>query len=102
MNKVVHITSNLVLMVLLNISVIIPFAEAVPTEQEFNGITFVKIDDGEFIFGSRDNSAYWQSTERQRPISLGQTFWISKFEVSQGEWEEVMRFGVRNFVTFNF
>ena len=60
------------------------------TEQDFDGITFVKIDPNSFIFGSSQEQLYHQSNERAFEISLNHSFWISKYEVTQGEWNQVM------------
>ena len=65
-------------------------AWAQPIEQDFNGITFVKVEPDSFTFGSSSEQLHHQSNERAFPISLNHSFWISKYEVTQGEWMSVM------------
>ena len=63
---------------------------AQPIEQDFAGITFVKIDAQTFTFGSPALQQDRSDTERQRVVPLSHTFWMSKYEISQGEWVDVM------------
>lgn len=74
--------------ILLNIMVSPGWSQTI--EQDFDGITFVKIDPSTFIFGSSQEQLYHQSNERAFEISLNHSFWISKYEVTQGEWNHVM------------
>jgi len=61
-----------------------------PVEQQFGGITFVKIEADSFTFGSSITQPDRLSNESQHVIPLDHTFWISKYEISQGEWFNVM------------
>ncbi len=63
---------------------------AVPVEQEFDGITFIKIDTESFIFGSDYNQSYHKPTEKARVVPFNHSFWISKYEITQREWMAVM------------
>ena len=63
---------------------------AQPIEQDFDGITFVKIQGDTFNFGSPQDQPLRRGNEQQRVISLTHSFWISKYEISQGEWINVM------------
>ena len=63
---------------------------AVPVEQSFDGISFIQIDSANYIFGSENNQVFHRNNEKQRRIPLGHTFWISKYEVTQGQWMAVM------------
>ena len=47
---------------------------AQPVEQDFDGISFVKVSSGDFIFGTPPTSNYWTATEKQSPMALGQSF----------------------------
>ena len=60
-----------------------------PIEQTYNGIDFIKASAGQFIFGTTHDSSCWQKTERQHHISLMNDFWVSRYEISQGQWQEV-------------
>lgn len=64
--------------------------QAQPVERDFDGITFVKIEGGSFDFGSPLDQPLRRLNERQYMVTLDHTFWISKYEVSQGEWMSVM------------
>jgi len=69
------------------------------TEQVFDGITFVKVDSNPFIFGSEPGQLYRKDTERRRAVPLDHTFWISKYEVTQGQWMAVMGSNPSTFVS---
>ena len=77
---------SLVVMLFDNTNVV----HAQPVEQDFDGISFVKVSSGEFIFGTPPTSNYWTATEKQSPMALGQSFWISKYEISQAQWFAIM------------
>ena len=68
-------------------------------EQEFDGITFVKIESGHFIFGAKPSQQHRKVNERQRAVPLNHTFWISKYEVTQGEWMALMGANPSTFVS---
>ncbi|MAD61758.1 MAG: hypothetical protein CMH49_09670 [Myxococcales bacterium] len=84
--KVSKITTSYILLYIYTCSL----GLAQPIEQTYNGIDFVKVSSGQFVFGTAPNSIYWQRTERQNPISLANDFWISKYEISQGQWQDIM------------
>ena len=63
---------------------------AQPVEQEFDGISFIKIEANSFTFGSPSDQQYRRRNEKLRAIPLDHTFWISTYEVTQGQWMEVM------------
>lgn len=55
------------------------------------GIIFVKIPAGEFLMGSPDSEPFHAQDES--PVSravIAKPFWISKYEVTQGEWTTIM------------
>ena len=68
-------------------------------EQEFDGITFVKIESDHFIFGAKPSQQYRKVNEQQRAVPLNHTFWISKYEVTQGEWMALMGANPSTFVS---
>ena len=61
-----------------------------PNTQDFAGITFVKIEGSSYTFGSPADQLNRKSNEHQQVIPLNHTFWISKYEISQGEWMSAM------------
>ena len=73
--------------------------QAQVVEQDFDGITFIKIDSDYFVFGAEPSQQYRKGNERQRAVPLGHTFWISKYEVTQGEWMAVMGSNPSTFVS---
>jgi len=46
---------------------------------------------GTFNMGSPQSEADRYDNEAQVPVTLTQGFWLGKYEVTQGEWERVMR-----------
>ena len=53
-------------------------SSAVPVEQDFDGITFVKIDTQSFIFGSAPDQANYQAPEHPKVVPLGIVFgWVN-------------------------
>ena len=84
---------NLIRLLLLGCALSIAWTASVQAqvvEQVFDNITFVKVESDHFIFGADPSQQYRKGNERQRTIPLGHTFWISKYEVTQGEWMAVM------------
>ena len=74
-------------------------AYAVPVEQDFDGITFVKIDTLSFIFGSAPDQANYQLPEHPKVVPFGHSFWMGKYEVTQAQWETVMGSNPSTFVS---
>lgn len=64
--------------------------QAQPVEQVFQGISFIQVQGADTQFGSPLDQQGRRDNELQRWVSLDHTFWISKYEVSQGEWISVM------------
>lgn len=54
------------------------------------GMEFVSIPAGTFMMGSPGSEANRKLNERQHRVSLTKGFWLGKYEVTQGEWREVM------------
>ncbi len=61
------------------------------------GIDFVWVPAGTFVMGSPEGEAGRFDDERQRAVTISQGFWLGKYEVTQGEWEEVMGSNPSNF-----
>lgn len=59
------------------------------------GMELVYIPAGEFMMGSDDNSPYNYSSPRHK-VNIKYGFWIGKYEVTQGQWQALMRTTVRN------
>ena len=54
------------------------------------GMEFVWVPAGSFVMGSPEDEEYHKVDERQHAVQIRQGFWLGKYEVMQGEWEEVM------------
>ena len=54
------------------------------------GMEFVWVPAGSFVMGSREDEEYHKADERQHEVRIEQGFWLGKYEVMQGEWEQVM------------
>ena len=59
-------------------------------EQVFDGMSFVRIEGGDFIMGSSPAQPFRLSNEKRQKITIPHDFWIGKYEVSQSEWYAVM------------
>ncbi len=61
-------------------------------ERSDNGlkIGFLWCPAGQFTMGSPADEPGRESTEDPVPVEISQGFWLAKFEVTQGEWEQVM------------
>ena len=57
-------------------------------EREFAGMDFIYCPAGTFNMGS--NAELAQADETPHQVTLTKGFWISKYEVTQAEWEAVM------------
>ena len=55
------------------------------------GMEFAWIPAGRFAMGSPEGEEYRNSDERQHEVRISEGFWMGKYEVTQGEWEAVMR-----------
>ena len=64
----------------------IGYSQAQPIQQNFDGISFIKVDSHQFTFGADSHHQYRKENENRRVIPLGHTFWISKYEITQGQW----------------
>ena len=62
------------------------------TEPVFSeiGMEFVWIPAGTFMMGSPEGEAGRHDDERQHEVRISRGYWMGKYEVTQGEWEEVM------------
>ncbi len=77
-----------------------PFVGQVPVKKETvagevrkspTGIDLVWIPPGEFMMGSPDSEFIRSNDEGpQRRVTLGNGFWMGKYEVTQGQWQAVM------------
>ena len=54
------------------------------------GMEFVGVPAGSFVMGSPEDEEFHVANERQHEVWIRQGFWLGKYEVTQGEWEEVM------------
>jgi formylglycine-generating enzyme required for sulfatase activity len=62
------------------------------------GIEFVKIPSGEFMMGCVKGDSECEDSEKpQHKIKISQSFYMGKFEVTQGEWKKVMDSNPSNF-----
>ena len=59
-------------------------------EQIFNGIDFVQITGADYEFGSPKEQEGSNYFEKQYTVPMSHTFWLSKYEVTQAQWEAVM------------
>ncbi len=59
-------------------------------EAVFDGIDFVKITTSPFRFGSSSDSPYATHFENQMLIDIDHEFWISKYEITQAQWIDVV------------
>ena len=61
------------------------------TEQEFGGITFCWIPPGSFMMGrypgEQDSSDF---EEPQHKVTFAEGFWMSKYEITLGQWRAIM------------
>ncbi len=58
--------------------------------QIFDGIDFVQITGADYQFGSPDNQEGNTYFEKQYNLLMPHTFWMSKYEITQAQWEAVM------------
>ena len=61
------------------------------------GMEFVWIPAGSFEMGSPEGEAGRDDDEIQHEVRISQGFWMGKYEVTQGEWVEVMGTNPSNF-----
>ena len=66
-------------------------------EQTFDGIEFIKITKGEYTFGSPPDQLFHLHNEKSIGLTIPQDFWISKYEISQSEWQTVMGYNPSTF-----
>jgi cysteine-rich repeat protein len=59
-------------------------------EAVFDGIDFVKITTSPFRFGSSSDSPYATHFENQILIDIDHEFWISKYEITQAQWIDIV------------
>ena len=65
-------------------------SSAFAQEQIFNGIDFVQITASDFEFGSPKEQEGSTNFEKQYTVPMSHTFWLSKYEITQAQWEAVM------------
>ena len=67
-----------------------PAPSSAPAREWTNslGMEFVWIPAGTFVMGSPEGEADRFDDERQREVPISQGYWLGKYEVTQGEWEE--------------
>ena len=58
--------------------------------QIFDGIDFVQVTGADYQFGSPDNQEGNTYFEKQYNLLMSHTFWLSKYEITQAQWEAVM------------
>ena len=54
------------------------------------GMEFAWVPAGDFVMGSPEGEEGRDDDERQHEVRISQGFWMGRYEVTQGEWEEVM------------
>ena len=57
----------------------------------FDGVEFVYIPSGSFTMGSPINETGKECDEDQYRVTISKGYWLSKYEVTQSEWESVMK-----------
>lgn len=63
----------------------------VPVAAEMPSFDFLLVKAGDFMMGASENDKEATTFERpQHKVSIGKDFYISKFEITQKQWEEVM------------
>ena len=56
----------------------------------FTGMQFVLVGPGTFQMGTPESEAGREAQEIQHPVTLSRPFYISRYEVTQAEWQRVM------------
>jgi formylglycine-generating enzyme required for sulfatase activity len=79
---------KLLVAILLSLSPSIAFTQ--PEEATFQGIEFVKVTPGTFTLGSITSQEGRIANETERRVLIDHSFWIGKYEVTQGQWQAVM------------
>ncbi len=60
-------------------------------EREFGGITFCWIPPGSFLMGRYPGEQdSYSSEDPQHEVTFAQGFWMSKYEITQGQWQTIM------------
>jgi len=59
-------------------------------ERSFAGIKFIWIPAGEFIMGTENPEYNTVYTQPAHTVSISRGFWMGKYEVTQGQWTEIM------------
>jgi len=54
------------------------------------GLEMLLVAPGNFLMGSPENEVDRSSDERQHRVRISQPFWLGKYEVTQGQWKDVM------------
>lgn len=70
-----------------------PAASPAATKADPNsiGMEFIAIPAGSFAMGASDNEPdAYDSEKPQHPVTISKPFYISKYEVTQAQWEAVM------------
>ena len=58
--------------------------------QKFDGVEFVYIPSGSFTMGSPIIAKSNETDKTQHRVTISKGYWLSKYEVTQSEWESVM------------
>jgi formylglycine-generating enzyme required for sulfatase activity len=79
-----------------------PVLTAAPVEGESFSIPDINLDmlwckPGTFMMGSPAEEKFREDDETQHRVNLTQGFWLGKYEVTQAQWEKVMRSMPGNF-----
>jgi formylglycine-generating enzyme required for sulfatase activity len=64
-----------------------PFTASLPSEVK---LEMVAIPAGSFLMGSPKSERDNYSNETQHPVRLSKSFWLGKYEVTQGQWKALM------------
>jgi serine/threonine protein kinase/formylglycine-generating enzyme required for sulfatase activity len=60
-----------------------------------DGIQLVWIDPGTFLMGSPKSERNHSSDETQHRVTISKGYWLGKYEITQGQWENLMGTNVR-------
>ena len=86
--KLTYLLKVVTQVILLTSHVEAAFAQTI--EANFDGMTFVKIQAGQYTFGSPTEQILRSSNELALPVRVTHSFWLGKYEVSQAEWLSIM------------
>ncbi len=70
-----------------------PATKMEPVPQDFTnslGMEMIWCPPGKFLMGSPESEEGWEEWETQHEVTLTKGFWISRYQVTQQQWEQLM------------